>query len=757
MNTQRQLKSSFGRRMLALGSLALFTMFMPAIAAQATTWTYTPELRRLDADGNELPAGEIDLERDGILRVGLYVTVSAEGAVPSGEAVLGFESFLGAIHFSSGEMGAADIAAVVRSLREGRGWERRMANTSFEPAADGWLGPAEESEQETSWISFWSDPTNTQDDHRGAWCAAEAGACRIFVGVLNVPVAELPPDAAGSLSLRLGSVTSPEEPAMVASMFGRADESIVNSNTITYSICPASGCASVADADEGPDPESRAVAMKYALAGFGRAVGGNVIEMIGQRGAMRDIELVESYVAIGGRRLDLNELGFGEGDGGGLSGWVNSALDFVGIDLDSDQGLFWEAAQAAGISSGRLNLDLLPDADDLLRGSAFEMPLGGGSNGAPSRWTLWGVGGDMSAFQGRPEDRFSMDGEVFAGHMGLDYRVSDTLLAGTIVSHSSGEVDYRFSGLVGDDGGIQMELTSAHPYAHWAPLPGLTVWGSVGFGRGSATLADDKGEAGTDISMTMLAIGSRRELMSVGRIDLAMKADAFLVQMQSGEREYLPGVAAETSRVRLALEGSRSFAFANGSSLTGSLELGGLADGGDAETGAGAELGAGFTYMHPAGLGVQARGHVLLAHEASEFEQWGAGLTVNFDRGTLGEGLFFAFAPTWGTPSTGAEGMWNSTRAAQALLATGGAELGMNLDTRVGYGLNLSSGKGLLTLFSEVGKPNGGPAHLRFGTQLGRIETSGSRLDLELYAERINPILNEDPTYGILLNARGRF
>ena len=508
MNAQRRKRSFLRRGLLALESLALCMVLMPAVGATATTWTYTPELRRLDADGNEMPAGEIEVERDGILRVGLYV------------------------------------------------------------------------------------------------------------GVLSVPVAE-----------------------------------------------------------QGPDLESRGVAMKYALAGFGREVGGNVIEMIGQRGAMRDIEIVESYVAIGGRQLDLDALGFGEGGGGGLSGWVNTAMDFAGIDLESDQGLFWEAAQAAGISSGRLNLDLLPDVGDLLRGSSFEMPLGDGRNGEPSRWTLWGVGGSMSAFQGRPEDRFSMDGEVFAGHLGLDYRVNDTLLAGTIVSRSSGDVDYRFSGPVGDDGGVRMDLTSAHPYVHWEPVAGLTVWGSVGIGRGSARLADDKGEADTDIAMTMLAMGSRRELMSVGRIDLAMKADAFLVQMQSDEREFLPGVAAQTSRVRLVLEGSRNF----------------------------------------------------------------------------------ALSPTWGTPSTGAEGMWNSTRATQAVLATGGAPLGMHVDTRLGYGMNLSNGGGVLTLFSEVGQPDGGPAHLRFGTQLARLRTNGSQLDFELIGERINPTLNEDPSYGIVLNARGRF
>lgn len=739
------------------GILMLCAAAIQGSDALAATWTYTPELMRLDAGGNELPAGQMDVERNETLRVGLYVNVSSDGTQPGTEAVLGFESFIGAIHFSSDEMGLSDIAPVLTALRGGQGWERRLENTSFDAAADRWLGPPEESENETSWISFWSDATNVQGTHRGAWCAAYGGACRIFLGVLNVPVESMPPDSAGSLSLRLGSVTSPEEPATVASMFGRAEASVGTGNTITYSICPASGCASPDEVDEGPDMESRAVAMTHALTGFGREVGGNVIEMIGQRATMQHTGLDEAYASIGGRRLDLQSLGFGNGEGGGLAGWLGGALDLVGIDLDGQHGLAWEAAQATGITSGRLNLDLLPDMQDLLRGSSFEMPLGGGSNGAPGRWTLWGVGGDMGAFQGRPEERFSMDGEVFAGHVGLDYRVSDKLLAGAIVSHTSGRVDYRFSGPAGDDGGIDMQLASTHPYVHWTPVSGLGVWGSVGFGRGNATLADEKGEAGTEIEMRMLAAGSRRELMSVGLVDLAVKMDAFLVQMQSEEHDYLPRVAAETSRVRLALEGSRSFAFGNGSALSASLELGGRADGGDAETGAGAELGAGIAYMHPAGVDVQARGHVLLAHEESEFGQWGAGLTVNFDWGTPGEGLFFALAPTWGAPATGAEGMWSSTRAAQVLLATGNADPGMNLDSRVGYGLNLPGGQGTLTLFSEMGQPHGGPAHLRLGTQLGRLRTNGSRLDLELYGERISPILEEDPAYGILLNARGRF
>ena len=745
------------KSLLAPVCLALGLALAPLAGAHAASWTYTPELRRLDAQGNELPAGQVDVARDQFLRIGLYIAVAADGAASSGQGHLGFESFSGAIHFFSEDMDTADIAPMVRTLRGGQGWERRMRNTSFAPAADAWLGPPEESDNEASWISFWSDPVNAQSNPRGAWCASEGGSCSIFVGVLTIRISDLPADAGGRLSLRLGSVTSPEEPAAVASMFGRAEETVAGSNTITFGICPAHGCA--VDESTEPDRESRSVAMKFALAGFGRTVGGNVVEMIGERSAMQGAGPDEAYLAIGGRPMDLASLGFGAGGSdspAGAAGWLGSALQLLGVNLNSEEGLGWEAARATGISSGYLNLDLLPSARDLLTGSSFEVGLGGDDR-APGKWTLWGVGGDMAAFAGRPADHFSMDGEVFAGHVGLDYRFSETILAGVIVSRSRGDIDYRFSGPRGDDGGIEMSLTSAHPYLHWSPMQGLGVWGSVGFGKGAATLIDDKGEADTGIGLSMTALGARRELMPIGRFDLAVKADAFFVTMESEEHEHLPATTADASRMRLALEGSRSFAFEGGSMITGTLELGALSDGGDAETGAGAELGAGINYQHAEGIDVQARGHMLLAHQDSEFEQWGASLSVTFDWGAKGEGLFFALAPTWGAPSTGAEGMWTSTRATEALLMTGDAVQGMNLDTRLGYGLNLPNGHGLLTLFGEMGKPDGAPAHLRIGTQLGRIKTDGSPVNFELIGERMNATTGEGPAYGILINARGSF
>ncbi len=740
---------------LAAGCLTFCLAVIPAAGAHAATWTFTPELKRLDAEGNELSAGAVGVARHERLMVGVYVRVTTDGAASPDDAHLGFESFSGAIHFVSDELKASDIGPVVRSLRGGQGWQRRMANASFDPVADGWLGPPEESDNETSWIAFWSDPTNAQAKPRGAWCAAENGGCSIFVGVLAISVAHLPHDAVGNLSLRFGGVTSAEESVAVGAMFGRAEESVQSSNTITYNLCPASGCA-VADENSEPDRESRALAMKFALAGFGREVGGNVVDMIGERAAMNGAGPAETYVALGGRPLDLDALGFGDGESGGASGWFSSAMELLGVNLDGQDGLAWEAARATGLSSGYLNFDLLPNARDLLTGSSFEVALGGEDGGMPGAWTLWGVGGDMDAFGGRPDERFSMDGEVFAGHIGLDYRFSGTMLAGVIVSRSKGDVDYRFSGPVGDDGGIEMQLTSAHPYMHWSPFHGLGVWGSVGFGRGAATLTDEKGAVDTGISMRMMALGARQELMPIGRFGLALKADAFLVQMAADKHEDLPAVAADTSRMRLALESSRSFEFEGGSLLTGTLELGALADAGDAETGAGAEVGAGLAYQHPGGLDIQAHGHMLLTHEESEFEQWGASVSVTFDWGAQGEGLFFALVPTWGAPSTGAEGMWETTRVAETFLA-GETELGMNLDTRVGYGMNLPNGHGLLTVFGEMGKPTGAPPHLRLGTQLARLETEQSAMNLEIFAERMGAGPGAEPAYGIVINARGGF
>ena len=109
---------------------------------------------------------------------------------------------------------------------------------------------------------------------------------------------------------------------------------------------------------------------------------------------------------------------------------------------------------------------------------------------------LWGRG-TASGFNGKPKDDFSMDGNVFTGYLGVDYRLQPNVLLGLAVAHSQG--------------GVDLTLTSVLPYAHWSPRPGLGVWGLFGAGRGDLKLRDEAGRVKTDLEMLL---GAPQEVLT---------------------------------------------------------------------------------------------------------------------------------------------------------------------------------------------------------------------------------------------------
>ena len=118
-------------------------------------------------------------------------------------------------------------------------------------------------------------------------------------------------------------------------------------------------------------------------------------------------------------------------------------------------------------------------AREMLAQSRFETPLGQGDAGGMTAWTLWGRG-TANEFDGEPRNDFRMDGEIFSGYVGLDYREARGLLLGAAVGHSRGDVGYETRDVT--TGEVDVELTSGLPYAHWSPRPGLGLWGLVGAG-----------------------------------------------------------------------------------------------------------------------------------------------------------------------------------------------------------------------------------------------------------------------------------
>lgn len=351
------------------------------------------------------------------------------------------------------------------------------------------------------------------------------------------------------------------------------------------------------------------------------------------------------------------------------------------------------------------------------------MPLGGrqdATNG--SAWTLWGRG-NVSGFSGKPKDDFEMDGDVFSGYIGLDYRARANVLLGVAVSHAAGKVDYETA--VAERGRVDTALTSVMPYAHWTVRPGLGVWGLLGAGWGDAELTDPDGEVKTDIHMLMAAGGARQEVATLYGVDLAVKTDAFLVALESdAETGLIDEAKADAERVRLMLEGRREWTVSEYAHLVPILELGGRWDAGSAETGAGAELAGGVAYAHTKlGLGIEARGRYLLAHEKDDFEDWGASLLLRIDPTVPGRGLWLTLAPLWGgSTSADAASVWDGERAIRASHGfDANPDLGLGpeqVDLEVGYGLTTHEGRGLLTSYGGVSLAQAGARGYRLGGRM---------------------------------------
>ena len=306
------------------------------------------------------------------------------------------------------------------------------------------------------------------------------------------------------------------------------------------------------------------------------------------------------------------------------------------------RGASFLTGEAADASSSRVSLS------ELLLASSFHLASAAGTGNAP-RWSLWGRGA-RSSFNGR-DGELTLDGDVLTGLVGADYESGKALL-GVALAWSAGDGSYKGAG---GDGELESKLASLYPYLRYTLSERLSVWGAVGMGEGNLTLKTPTGEK-----------------METG-LSLAMAA----------------------WRLRLVLEGSREVNF-GGASLTPSVQVGMRYDGGDAETGAGVELGGGVRFA-ASGLTMEVRGRGLLAHKDRDYEEWGVSASAVISPGSEGRGLSMRVGSAWGAASSRADRVWTGGAAGLA----GEADLpGASLDAEVAYGLDALSG--LLTPYTGV-------------------------------------------------------
>ena len=142
------------------------------------------------------------------------------------------------------------------------------------------------------------------------------------------------------------------------------------------------------------------------------------------------------------------------------------------------------------------------------------------------------------------------------------------------------------------------------------------------------------------------------------------------------------------SRVRVLLEGSRSFTLIGGGTLEPSLSVGLRHDGGDAETDSGVEAGAGLAWSALAlWLTSDLRFYGLAAHESGGRDEWRASGSLHMAPGPSGRGPVAVAVAVLGR--TGVE----HSVVPGALAGDGsGARPGAGLDTELGCGLALPDG-----------------------------------------------------------------
>ena len=200
------------------------------------------------------------------------------------------------------------------------------------------------------------------------------------------------------------------------------------------------------------------------------------------------------------------------------------------------------------------------------------------------------------------------------------------------------------------------------------------------------------------LSMAMAAAGTRGALVAggAGGFELAFKADALWVGTSidgvDGSAGRLKATAAAVTRFRTGLEGSRAYALGGRLSLRPTVEVGLRHDGGDAETGAGMDVGAGLVVSDAStGLSVDVRVRTLVVHQDEGFRERGVALSLSYNpTPSTPLGFTARVAPSWGGQAqSGAEALWG--RETMAAMAYGSVAAGSRLDGEVGYGLPVGS------------------------------------------------------------------
>ena len=445
------------------------------------------------------------------------------------------------------------------------------------------------------------------------------------------------------------------------------------------------------------------------LARFGRAVADDVLDAVADR--MRSSPRAGGELSIAGRRIGA---GAEEPDGPGLSDWLESSRE-EGLGSGS------HGVTGHEVLTGR----------EVLTGSSFALTRGG----PEASVSVWGRGA-ASGFDGRT-GAVRLDGETETGLLGVEVS-RGAWTVGTVVSRTLGKGRWRSSE---GRGTLDAELTGVWPWGRHEWGERLSVWGLAGLGEGEVALEPEGGErVEADMQLALAASGlGWRVAESAGGFAMSLKADAMGLRVSSESAgEALPASDADVVRLRMGMEARQAFQLSRGRVLMPGIEAGVRHDGGDAEVGFGADVGARLSFSDPeSGVTVALRARSLLTHEARGFQEWGASGSLAWDSEPGSErGLSLALSQSAGAAvSGGADALLSRETMAGLGANDNGLENG-RFEARLGYGMAMFGDSFTSTPEFGLGLSDGRREY-DLGWRLNWSGNAVAALELQLKARRL--------------------
>jgi len=351
-----------------------------------------------------------------------------------------------------------------------------------------------------------------------------------------------------------------------------------------------------------------------------------------------------------------------------MEGLATDVADYLISHRESlHQGNFaWDWKQALSgqdISFSLPGVNLVQTRDGMMNNSQSSL-----------KFSLWGMI-DYSSMEDKI-DSTTLDGNILSGHIGIDTQLRDNLVAGVALAISNSDFD-----LTDDQNSSQVErtykvnMTTINPYVSWSASDALSLWTSVGYGRGQTELTENRtGNSDTENGQfTSLSAGGQLQIWRSGATAFALKLD--------GTTAHFLNV--DVQRGRLAAQLSHDFPQELGV-LSTALELGLLMSSVDES---GAELAGSLNWHGVAGISAFGKGRVLLT--GGEQKRWGISGGLRYTPSSGGAGLMVSIEPSIGsTTQQLLSNLWSES-VADWDVAT---EVGAQFRAEVAYGFTTAAG-----------------------------------------------------------------